>query len=234
VLRRFGVWAVAVCVLALASGAAGAATPQRAAFTATLTATLTKDWTVKRTVEGDCTDVTTTAGHWRMTLATRRASRMVFTASSGRRRPLRIGPAVVHAIAGTASQGGSVRVNSHGPRCTRSLQQRNCTRKRAGFRNGTARLTSPAAGTARFARLQGASAVRAFGGSCPEHPSDIRALRTDLSLADAPLSAKDVFDPNVSRFFITGNTTQETTIEDDYDGKVTERVRWTLTFTRVR
>ena len=61
----------------------------------------------------------------------------------------------------------------------------------------------------------------------------MRALRTDLRLADAPLSAADVFSRQVPRFFIGGNTTQETTIEGEYDGKVTEHVRWTLTFTRV-
>ena len=40
------------------AGAAGAATPERA-FRVKLTGTLTKDWTVSRTVEGECTEVTT-------------------------------------------------------------------------------------------------------------------------------------------------------------------------------
>jgi len=70
-------------------------------------------------------------------------------------------------------------------------------------------------------------------GSCPDEPADVRALRTDLRLADAPLSAADVFSRKVPRFFISGNTSQETTIEGEYDGKVREQVRWTLTFTRV-
>ncbi len=52
-------------------------------------------------------------------------------------------------------------------------------------------------------------------------------------LADAPLSAADVFGRDVPRFYIRGNTTQETTIDGEYDGRVTERARWTLTFTRV-
>jgi hypothetical protein len=42
-----------------------------------------------------------------------------------------------------------------------------------------------------------------------------------------------VFDRDVPRFFISGNTQQVTTLEGPYDGRVTERVRWTLTFTRV-
>ena len=69
---------------------------------------------------------------------------------------------------------------------------------------------------------------------CPEEPVDIRILRTDLDIAEAPLDAADVFDRDVTRFFISGNTTQQTTVSGTYEGVATERVRWTLMFTRVR
>ncbi|HET8653345.1 MAG TPA: hypothetical protein VFM13_12340, partial [Gaiellaceae bacterium] len=138
----------------------------------------------------------------------------------------------VRSIGGTATQGGSVRTLSRGPGCDGSLR-RTCAPQRATVRGSTVRLTSPRPGVARFARLRGAAAVR-FGGACPEQPAEVRALRTDLDLADAPLGASDVFSRDVPRFFISGNTTQETTIEGEYGGKVTERVRWTLTFMRIR
>ncbi len=232
-LRLHGVLILLVCVVSLGWGAAGAATPQRAAFKVTLTGTLTKDWTVMRTVEGECTEVTTHTGRWRMTLGTRRSSRIVFTGRGAGRR-LGISPSLVRAIAGSATQSGSIRVDQRGPRCTRSIRQQRCARKSASFRGATVRLSSPRGGIARFAKLQGAFPARSFRGSCPEEPADIRGLRTDLGLADAPLSAADVFGRDVPRFFISGDTTQETTIEGEYDGNVTERVRWTLTFTRVR
>ncbi|MDP9491799.1 MAG: hypothetical protein M3P42_06305 [Actinomycetota bacterium] len=231
--RQLGVWIVVTCVLLLGWGTAGAATPQRAAFRVTLTATLTKDWTATRTVSAECEEVTTNAGQWKLTLATRRASRIVIVGPSARGRPLRISPAVVRSIAGTATQDGSIRLETRGPRCTRSIKRTDCDGRRRSFRGATARLTSPSPGTARFARMQGASAAR-IRGTCPEEPADITAIRTDLSLADAPLSAADVFDRYVPRFFISGNTEQETTIEGDYDGRVIERVRWKLTFTRLR
>ena len=224
---------VLVCAVSLAWGVAGAATPERAVFRVSLTGTLTKNWTAARSTEGECPKVTTHTGSWRMSLGSRRRSRLVFTAPAGRARRLAISPAVVRAIAGTATQGGAVRVEVSGPGCVRSIQRRTCARKRVAFRRATVRLTTPRAGRARFARLQGVSAARSFRGSCPEEPADIRALRTDLSLADAPLAASDIFDRDVPRFFISGNATQETTIEGVYDGTVTERVRWTLTFTRV-
>lgn len=232
-LRQLGVWIVMTCVLLLGWGAAGAATPKQAAFRVTLTATLTKDWTATRTVSAECEEVTTNAGQWKLTLATRRPSRIVIAGPSARARPLRISPAVVGSIAGTATQTGSIRVETSGPRCTRSVKRTDCNRQRRSFRGATARLTSPARGVARFARLQGASSARSFRGNCPETPAEISSIRTDLSLADAPLSSADAFDRNVPRFFISGNTEQVTTIEGEYDGRVVERVRWKLTFTRL-
>ena len=232
-LRLHGVLVLLVCVVSLGWGAAGAATPQRAAFNVKLTGTLTKDWTVSRTVEGECTEVTTHTGQWRMTVGTRRQSRIVFT-SRGRGRRLGISPSLVRSIAGSATRGGSLLVTSRGPGCTGPIRRVRCAVRRADFRGASVRLTTPRAGLARFTALVGVSAARSIRGACPEEPADIRALRTDLRLADAPLSTADVFGRDVPRFFISGNTTQETTIEGAYDGKVTERVRWTLTFTRVR
>ena len=124
-------------------------------------------------------------------------------------------------------------VTSRGPGCTAPRRVVRCAVRRVAFRGATVRLTTPRAGRARFTMLRGASAARSLRGSCPNEPAEIRALRTDLRLADAPLSAADVFGRDVPSFFIRGNTSQETTIDGDYDGKVTERVRWTLTFTRV-
>jgi hypothetical protein len=234
VVRRIGVLVVGACVLLLAWGAAGAAIPRTAAFSVTLTATLTKDWTHTRTVEAECDEVTTHTGRWRLTLATRRASGIAIDRPSSARRPLRFSPATVHSIAGQATQTGSRRFEVRGPGCTREVQRTPCTTQRRAFRGGSARLTSPVRGRARFAPLQGASAVRSFRRTCPEEPPEIRSIRTDLRLADAPLSAADVFDRDVPRFFISGNSRQVTTIEGPYDGRVTERVRWTLTFTRLR
>ena len=233
-MRRVGVFLGGTCVLLLAWGAAGAATPQSAAFSVTLTATLTKDWTHTRTVEAECDEVTTHTGRWRLTLATRRPSGIAIERPSSAGRPLRLSPATVRAIAGQATQTGSRRFEVRGPRCTREIQRTPCATQRRSFRAGSARLTSPARGRARFAPLRGASAVRSFRRTCPEEPPEIRSIRTDLRLADAPLSAADVFDRNVLRFFISGNARQVTTLEGPYDGRVTERVRWRLTFTRLR
>ena len=232
-LRFHGVLVLIAFSVCLGWGAAGAATPQRGAFNVKLTGTLTKDWTVSRTVEGECTEVTTHTGQWRMTVGTRRQSRIVFI-SRGRGRRLGISPSQVRAIAGSATRDGSVVVTSRGPGCTGPIRMMRCAQRRVDFRGATARLTTPRAGRAGFTPLRRVSAARSISGACPEEPADIRALRTDLRLADAPLSSADVLGRDVPSFFIRGNTRQETTIEGEYDGKATERVRWTLTFVRVR
>jgi hypothetical protein len=213
------------CVLSLAWGVAGAATPQRAVFRVSLTGTLTKDWTISRESQDRCVGTTRSTGRWRMRVATRRKSTVRFV-SVGRRRPLRIDPAIVRAIAGTATQAGTVR-------CGQSAV-RTCATKQVRFRNASVRLLSPRRGFARFARTRGIPAVYGLSSACPEEPVDIRILRTDLDIAEAPLDAADVFDREVTRFFISGNTTQQTTVSGTYEGLATERVRWTLTFTRVR
>jgi hypothetical protein len=234
VLRLTGALIAVTGVLLSAFGAAGAATPQRAEFRVSLTGTLTKDWTHARLVAGDCVRVTTHTGHWKLSLATRRPSRIVVARAASPAGALRLSRATVTSIAGQASQSGFRRSEIRGgQRCIREFQRTTCAGQRRSFRGGTVKLTSPARGRARFAPLRGASAVRSFRGSCPEEPADIRAIRTDLALADAPLTAADAFDRTVPRFFISGNSEQVTTISGPYTGRVTERVRWTLTFTRV-
>ena len=229
-LLRLGVFTT-MAVLPVLWGAADAAAPRRAAFRVTLTGTLTKDWRTARTVEDNCNVTTTSTGRWKLTLATRAPSRVVFVRPSSPRRPLRISLSVVRTIAGQASQSGVVQTVSSGVGCLRRTERRPCPQQRRSFRGATARLTVPRRGIARFAPLQGASAARSF--TCPEQLPGVRALGTDLGLADAPLTAADVFDDNVARFFITANTQQDTTLEGDYTGTVIERVRWTLTFTRI-
>jgi hypothetical protein len=76
--------------------------------------------------------------------------------------------------------------------------------------------------------------VRSLTAACGNEPADVRTIRTDLSLAEGPLAAADVFARNVPRFFVSGNTEQVTTLDGELEGTVTERVRWTLTFTRRR
>lgn len=229
---RLGVSAPLVCLLALAGGSAYAAKPKQAVFRVTLTATLTKQWTyVRDESEGDCTRSTRGVGRWQANLSTRRAGIVRAIAAGGGR--VRFSGAV-RGLVGTATRSGSMTTSAGGPPpCERVSRQARCGQQRKRFRGGSTSLASPRKRVLGLGRLRGAEAIRSFSSTCLEEPNDIRTIRTDLPLATGPLDAGDFFDPNVRRWFVTGDAEQVTTIESEVDGRVTERVRWRVNFTRV-
>jgi hypothetical protein len=233
-MRPLGVIASIACLALAAGGAAYAARPQQAVFRVSLSATLTKDWTFTRAEdEGACTRTIRGVGRWQASVSTLRLSRVRAVAAAGGR--VRFLGANLRMIAGLATQMGRMTVVSRGaPACEHPARTTRCNEQRRSFRSGFASFASPRRGVLRLGALRGAAPIRTFSARCPEEPAEIRAVRTDLPQAAGPLDRSDVFARDVRRWFITGDSEQVTTIEGDVDGRVTERVRWTLTFTRVR
>jgi hypothetical protein len=231
-MLRLGVPLV-LCLLALAGSSAHAAKPRETAFRVTLTATLTKDWTFTRAEpEGACTKTTRGVGRWRASLSTRQSTRVrAFSASGGR---VRFSGATLRAITGASTLSGTMTTSARGaPACARPATTVRCTPGRRSSRGLAVSFGSPRRGVLQFRALRGSGRIRTFATRCPEEPADIRAVRTDLPIATGPLDNADVFDPGVRRWFITGDSEQVTTIEGDVPGRVTERVRWRLVFTRI-
>lgn len=230
-MLRPGSLAFLACLLIAAGGAAHAATPRQAVFKVTLTATLTKDWTSTQVDdETDCTRTTRGVGHWLAKLSTRSVGRIrAIDAGAGRVRF----SGTIKALAGSATQSGSVTTLAGGPPpCDRMSRSVRCGSERRSFRGASTVVRNPRRGILQLAGLRGAASIR-FRSACLNEPTDIRAVRTDLPLATGPLDAKDVFARNIPRFFITGDTEQVTTLEGEVDGRITERVRWKLVFTRL-
>jgi hypothetical protein len=229
---RVGSVSLLASVVVLAAGTAHAAQRSEAAFKVTLNATLTKDWTFTHVDEdAGCTRTTRGAGRWQATLSTRRAATVRAIGAGGGK--VRFSGAVLRALAGTASQTGSFTTKSTGdPTCERVARSVRCARERRSFRGASTSFASPRRRVLRLGRLRGAGGMR-FQSRCLELPLDIRKISTDLPLAPGPLDAADVFARNVPSWFVTGDTEQVTTIEGDVTGRVTERVRWTLTFKRI-
>jgi hypothetical protein len=219
--------------LILAGSAAFAANPQQAVFRVTLTGNLTKDWSFTRVEEqGKCTRTTRGSGRWQLKLSSRRPGRVRAIAGVGGR--VRFSDATLSGIGGTATRSGTMSVTTGGdPPCEHRTNSVRCGRQKRTFKRGSSSLRSPRKGFLRLTSLRGAGAARSFPSGCLEEPADIRAIRTDLPLATGPLDARDVFGPDISRFFVVGNTEQVTTLDGDVAGRVTERVRWTLVFTRL-
>jgi hypothetical protein len=232
-LLRLGVWALLACLLASAGTSAYAAEQKQALFKVTLSATLTKEWTFTRIEESEtaCMKTTRGSGRWQTKLSSKTAARMrAISVSNGR---IRFSGAVVSALTGTANRSGSMTTIAGGPaQCERFSRSVRCGQERRTFRRASSSVANPRRGILQLGRLR-ADSIRSFRSTCLEEPSDIRAIRTDLPLATGPLDSRDVFDPNVPRWFVNGDTEQVTTLEGEIDGRVTERVRWTLNFTRL-
>lgn len=231
-MLRLGSLALCVCLLVLAGGTAHAAKPRSraATFAITLTATLTKEWTYTRTVEegGDCVRTTRGTGRWQAKLSSRRSARIKAIPAGSRIRFV----GTVGSLRGSAVQSGATTTTLGGdPACERSTRSVRCAAERKTFSNASSAVRNPRRGVAQLGALRGTGAARSF--RCLETPDDIRTIRTDLSLATAPLDSGDVFGRDIRRFFLTGDTEQVTTLEGELEGRVTERVRWTLVFTRL-
>jgi hypothetical protein len=230
-MLRLGSLAVLACLLVAAGGAAYAARPKQTVFKVTLSATLTKDWTSTEVDDAsECTRTTRGVGHWVSKFSTRSAVRIrAVDAGPGRVRF----SGNVTALFGFATQSGSVTTLAGGPPpCDRLSRSVRCGSERRSFRGGWTAVRSPRRGILQLAGVRGAEPIR-FTSACLDAPTDIQTIRTDLPLATGPLDARDVFARSVPRFFITGDTEQVTTIEGQVDGRVTERVRWKLVFTRL-
>jgi hypothetical protein len=225
---------VVLFVLVCTSGSALAAKPKQARFRVTLTGTLTKTWAfTKSEGEPGCIITTRGSGKWETKLATRQATRIRIVAARGGR--LRFAGTPIRSIAGAATRSATTSVNGQGsPPCERQSKTMGCAAERRLFSGGWSGLANPRRGVLQLGRLRTASAIRANGPPCPEEPADIRSILTDLPLATGPISTGDAFNSNISRFFVMGDSQQQTAISGDIDGTVTERVRWTVTFTRLR
>jgi hypothetical protein len=232
-MLRLGVLLGLMSLLILAGGLAHAAKPRQAVFRVGLTATLTKNWSFTR-VEADpgCTRTTSGIGRWQTKLATQSPTRVRAIAASGGR--VRFTGATLRAIAGAATRSGKMTITTRGtPPCDRFARTVRCGAQRRSFRGASVSFGSPRRGVVQFRTLRGAARIRSFESICPEEPSDIRAIRTDLPLATGPLDNSDVFARDIRRWFVTADSQQVTTIEGEVPGRVVERVRWTLTFTRI-
>ena len=214
------------------AGAAHAAQRKQAVFQVTLSGTLTKEWTYTQVEDAnDCVRVTRGSGSTTTRLSMKRPVRIRATAVGATR--VRFSGSLVR-IAGSVLRSGSKTVTTSGdlPCERRTVSEGRCVRRRASFAGASSSPRNPRKGILQLAPLRGARSARPP--SCPPEPADITAIRTDLPIATGPLDVKDVFGRDIPRFFVSGDTTQQTTLTGDVEGKVVERVRWTLAFTRLR
>jgi hypothetical protein len=227
---RIAALATVTCMSALAFAAGVDARPsaQRATFRVTLTAQITKRWDYVTTrQEGDCTVSTRVQGKRTVTLRSARPTIVRATSTAGR---LRFNPAVVRWVTARASQGGAVTRTERGLGCT-AVTRTDCVPLRRTLANQALSFFRSRRNEISFRRTRDFAA--GFPSSCPPQAAEVRAERTGLHEAEGELSERDLFRRGI-RFQTASGLFEETTdLEGELEGRIVERVSWSLTFRRV-
>ena len=214
------------CALVLATGVDARPAAQQSTFRVTLNGQLTKTWdytTVRQ--EGECTVTTRVRGTRRVVLASTRPTINSVTSSLGR---IRFSPALVRSVRVQITQGGSVSVGERGPGCGPATQ-RDCARTQRTL-SQTLRFFRSRPREISFRRTPDYT----FTTTCPPEAAEVRTERPGLHEAQGRLSERDLFTRRLRSHTVSGAFEEETEILGDVTGTVLERVRWTLTFVRVR
>lgn len=226
---RIGALATVTCMvaLALAAGIDARSSAQRATFRVTLTAQITKRWNyITSHQEGDCTVSTRVEGNRTITLRSARPTIVRATSTAGR---LRFIPAVVRWVTAGASQGGAVTRTERGLGCT-PVTRTDCVRARRTLANQTLSFFRSRRNEISFRRTRDFAAGIS---SCPPEAAEVRAEQTGIHEAQGELSERDLFRRGI-RFQRASGVFEETTdLEGELEGRIVEKVSWSLTFRRV-
>ena len=215
-----------VCLLAYLAGAAeGAAGARRASFSVTLKATVTKEWnTVGKTTSMGCPVSKRSVGRRTVKLRSTRPTTVVATFADGR---VSYAPAAVRFVAVEVSQSGDLTTGFQAPCRVRNVKSR-CRRARRAVGGATYGYFRSQRNEISFRNTR----LPQSGSSCPREPSAVRAIRPGLHEAQGGLSEATLMNARYPSQTALGTAVTETDLEGTEEGRVVERVSWSLTFTR--
>jgi hypothetical protein len=217
-----------VALLAFLAGTAdGASQPKRVAFRVTLQATVTKDWdALTETNENGCPTVRRSIGRRTVRLHSRRPTTVLVTFDRGR---VSYAPVVVRFVAGELVQTGNRTTSVKAP-CAEHTTHSRCARRRRA-------VTGASFGFFRSAHDEISFRARRLPDlprGCPPESSEVRGIQPGLDEAQGELSEAALANSRIPIQTAIGTAKVTTDLEDQETGRVLERVRWTLTFTRTR
>ena len=215
-----------LCLLAALGAAARDAVPaKRAVVKVSLRATVTKSWnTVTHTTLNGCEVSIHSIGVRKVVVRSKRPTRVVVTAGSGR---LSYAPSAVRFVSVEASGSGQ-QTTKYEPPCTQPTAHVNCRRVRNVLSGAPLRFFRSRRNEISFrpARLPEVPA------SCPRQSSAVRSIRPGLHQAEAELSEAALTNPRVPEQTAFASSDVDSDLDGDEEGRVTERVRWSLTLAR--
>jgi hypothetical protein len=224
VLCGFTCLGAALCLLAaLGASARDAAEAKRAVLKVSIRATVTKSWnTVTHTTLEGCDVSIHSIGVRKVVLRSKRPTRVVVTAGGGR---ASYAPAAVRFVSAEATGSGQQTTKVEAP-CQPRTEHVDCARAR--------KVTSGA--TYRFVRRKRneiafrAARLPEVPGSCPSQSAAVRGIRPGLDEAEGALAEAELTNPRVPAQTALARADVDSDLDGDDEGRVTERVRWSLTF----
>jgi hypothetical protein len=215
-----------VCLLAaLAAPARDAAPAKRALVKASLRATVTKTWdTVTDTTLRGCDVSIHSIGSRKVVLKSLRPTKVVVTARSG---DVSYSPSSIRFVRLEVTGSGTEARTFKAP-CMERTVRHDCPRARRVLKGGAFRFFRSRRNEISFrpARLPDVP------GTCPWQSGQLRAIRPGLEQAQGDLSEAVLTDPRVAAQTALASAVVESDFDDDEVGHATERVRWSLTFSR--
>jgi hypothetical protein len=210
-------------LLAILAGTADGATPKRAAFDVTLRATVSKDWnTLTESTEGSCTVFRRSIGHRLIMLRSARPTPIIVTFRSGK---ASFSPAAVRFVVVQITQTGENRTRMEAP-CRTGTKRERCRPAKRRVGGVTFRFFRRARNEISFHSAK----LPAAGTSCPRELAAARAIRPGLQDAEGEIADIDLAAGRSQTGFASAELT--TDLEGEETGRVVERIRWSLTFTR--
>lgn len=221
--------ATAACACAFAFAAVGDARPEaRATFRVTVTAQITKSWDyVTSSQAGECTATSRVLGTRIVILRSARPTVVTAAGSPGR---VRFGPTLLRGVTARTTQDGSVTVDERGLGCGGRMH-RDCRRQTRTLSNQALRFFRSRRNEISFRRSRDFEA--GMDRTCPPEDPEVQVERPGLHDAQGELSERGLFDRRIALHAVSGSFREDTEIEGGPDGRVVERVSWTMRFARV-
>jgi hypothetical protein len=210
---------------ALTSPARDTAAARRAVLKVTLGATVTKRWnTVTHTTLNGCDVSIRSIGMRKATLRSKRPTKVVVTSGAGR---VSYAPAAARLVTVEVTGSGE-QTTTYDPPCQQPVEHVACARAHRHVSGAVFRFFRSKRNEISFRHAR----LPAVSGSCPSQSAILRTIVPGLHQAEGEISERELTNPRVARQTAIASADVETDLDGDEEGRVTERVRWTLAFTR--
>ena len=210
---------------ALAAPARDAAPARRAVLKVTLGASVTKRWnTVTHTTLNGCDVSIRSIGVRKATLRSKRPTKVVVTS---RARRVSYAPAAVEFVTVDVTGSGE-QTTTYEPPCQQPAEHIACARTRRHVSGAAFRFFRSKRNEISFRRAR----LPAGSGSCPRQSATLRAILPGLHQAEGGISESSLTNLRVAGQTAIGSADVESDLDGDEEGRVTERIRWSMTFTR--